>query len=140
MGAAMSTILILILFLLLAAPALLALLRQDLGWRTGGFYGAVVAALLAWHVGFAIGPIPSAASLARAPGVVLEGSRCEQALQTATQARMIVDRRDPRRLVVNRELWQQMPESVREALTECARTTRPLGQREEPLEVVNAAG
>lgn len=136
----MSSILILILFLLIAAPALFALLRQDIGWRTGSFYGAVCAALLAWHVGFTVGEMPSAAALARGTGGAVEVSRCEQALQTAQQGRLIGDRSNPRRLVVNRELWQQLPEDVREALTECANAVRPPAQRDEPLEVVNAAG
>ncbi|HEX8191436.1 MAG TPA: hypothetical protein VF552_00910 [Allosphingosinicella sp.] len=134
----MSTILILLLFLLLAAPALVAFFRRDLGWKTGGFYGAVAAALLAWHVGFGMNEIPDAAALAkaRASGPAVQGSRCEQVLATAEQGRVVLERRDPNRLVVSGALWTQLPEEVRTALTQCADTIRPADQRERPVEVV----
>jgi hypothetical protein len=134
----MSSVIVLLLFLVLAAPALVAFVRRELGWVTGGFYGAVVAGLLAWHVGFSIGPIPDAASIARAraAGPAVSGSRCEQVLATAEQGRVVLDRRDPNRLVVAAALWQQLPEEVRAALTECADTVRPADQRERPVEIV----
>jgi len=140
MGAAMSSALILLLFLLIAAPALFALLRQDFGWRTGGFYGLVVMALLAWHVGFDVGPMPSRASLSKGPATVITGDRCEQALEAAQRGRIILDRSNPRRLVVDQAVWPQLPEEVRTALTECANSLRPVDQRETPVEVVTRAG
>ncbi|HZF94064.1 MAG TPA: hypothetical protein VEZ20_04235 [Allosphingosinicella sp.] len=134
----MSSALVLLLFLLLAAPAVLAFVRRDLGWITGGFYGAVAAGLLAWHVGFAIDEIPDAAAIAkaRAGGAGVQGSRCEQVLATAEQGRVVLDRRNPNRLVVSAALWPQLPEEVRTALSQCADTIRPADQRERPVEVV----
>jgi outer membrane lipoprotein SlyB len=134
----MSSALVLLLFLLLAAPALLAFVRRDLGWWTGGFYGAVAAGLLAWHVGFGMGEIPDAAAIAkaRAGGPAVQGSRCEQILATAEQGRLVLDRRNPNRLVVSAALWTQLPEEVRTAISQCADTIRPADQRERPVEVV----
>ncbi|HEY0014615.1 MAG TPA: hypothetical protein VGB79_17365 [Allosphingosinicella sp.] len=134
----MSSVLILLLFLAIAAPALVAFVRRDLGWKTGGFYGAVAAGLLAWHVGFSIGEMPDAAALAkaRAGGPALQGSRCEQVLSTAEQGRLVLDRRNPNRLVVAAALWTQLPEEVRTAITQCADTIRPADQRERPVEIV----
>jgi hypothetical protein len=107
------------------------------GW-TGGFYGAVAAGLLAWHVGFGIGEIPDAAAIAkaRAGGPAVQGSRCEQVLATAEQGRLVLDRRNPNRLVVSAALWPQLPEEVRTAISQCADTIRPADQRERPVEVV----
>ena len=138
MGRPMSSVLILLLFLAIAAPALVAFVRRDLGWKTGGFYGAVAAGLLAWHVGFSIGEMPDAAALAkaRAGGPALQGSRCEQVLSTAEQGRLVLDRRNPNRLVVAAALWTQLPEEVRTAITQCADTIRPADQRERPVEIV----
>lgn len=137
MGAAMSTILILLLFLVIAAPALIAFLRQDLGWMTGAFYAAAAIALLAWHVGFSVGPMPDRTALARAPGGVADAGRCEQALAAAERGGIVVDRTDPNRLVVRGALWQQLPDDVRTALTECANSLRPADRREQPVEIVN---
>jgi hypothetical protein len=134
----MSSILVLFLFLLLAAPAAVAFVRRDFGWMTGGFYAAVMIGLLAWHVGFRIGEMPDAAALAKARGgnAAVEGSRCEQVLATAEQGRVVLDRRDPNKLVVSAGLWPQLPEQIRTALTECANTARPADRRDRPVEIV----
>jgi hypothetical protein len=124
MSAILAIVLISALILAVAAPALLAFLRQDLGWRTGGFYGALVMALLAWHVGFAVGPMPTGASLIRPGAAAPSGDRCEQALSTAERARIILDRSNPARLVVAEGLWSQIPEGVRTALVQCAESLR----------------
>jgi hypothetical protein len=136
MGAAMSSAIILLLFLILAAPALIAFVRRDLGWKTGGFYGLVAAALLAWHVGFSVGPMPDAAAITRGNVGIGDGSRCEQVLATAERGRIVLDRRNPDRLVVAAALWQQLPEEVRAAIAECAGVVRPADRRETPVEVV----
>ncbi|HEX8644461.1 MAG TPA: hypothetical protein VF702_11175 [Allosphingosinicella sp.] len=133
----MSTILILLLFLLLAAPALAAFLRRDLGWKTGAFYGAVATALLAWHVGFSVGPMPDRAAFKLGPGAVLDADRCEQALAAAQRGGIVADRSDPNRLVVRRAIWDQLPDDVRGALTDCANSVRPADRRDQPVEIVN---
>jgi hypothetical protein len=137
----LAILLISALVLAVAAPALLAFLRQDVGWRTGTFYGVAVMALLAWHVGFALGPMPTGASLVRpgTPGAAPSGDRCEQALSTAERARIILDRSNPSRLVVSQSLWAQVPEGVRTALVDCAASLRPEGAGGS-VEVVNRTG
>jgi hypothetical protein len=133
----MSSVLILILFLLLAAPAFFAFWRRDLGLKTGAFYGAVLAGLVAWHLGFSIGDVPSRDELVQArAGTALEGSRCEQALTAAERGGIVIDRSNPNRLVVNGAIWQQLPQDVRAPLAECANTSRPIDQRERPVEIV----
>lgn len=133
----MSSVLILLLFLLLAAPALYAFWRRDLGLKTGAFYGAVLAGLVAWHLGFSIGDVPSRSELTKArSGTALEGSRCEQALAAAERGGIVTDRSNANRLVVDGAIWPQLPQDVRAQLTECANTLRPLDQRERPVEIV----
>ncbi len=136
----MASAIVLLLFLVLAAPALLAFVRRDVGWRTGGLYGAALLALLGWHVGFAVGPMPSRAALS-SPGIgaAAGSARCDQALDMAQRGGIVLDRSNPSRLVVNDALWQQLPDEVRAALTECADSLRPADRRDEALEVVNRA-
>lgn len=132
----MSSVVILLLFLLLAAPALAAFLRQDLGWKTSSFYGLVTMGLLAWHIGFSVGPVPDLRSIARPPVGALEGSRCEQALRAAERGQIVLDRSNPDRMVVRGQLWEQLPEDVRRALAECASLIRPADRRGEPVGIV----
>lgn len=127
MSGIVAVLLVSLLFVAVAVPALLAFLRQDFGWRTGGFYGALLMALLAWHVGFAVGPMPTGASLVRPTAAPPSGDRCEQILSTAERGRIILDRSNPSRLVVAETLWGQVPEAVRTAIVECAETVRPEG-------------
>jgi hypothetical protein len=129
-----------LLALAIAAPALLAFLRGEVGWRTGGFYGALGAALLAWHVGFAVGPIPDAAALAQPVNGAPSGNQCEQALTAAERGRIVIDRSNPDRLVVDQRLWAQIPAEMRTALTQCADSLRPQVERDHAIEVVNRAG
>ena len=136
----MSTILVLLLFAVLAAPALLAFLRREVGWRTGGFYGAALLLLLGWHVGFALGPMPTRAALSPRAAAAPGATQCEQALDTAQRGGIVRDRSDPSRLVVDEDLWGRIPENVRTALAACADSLRPVDGRDEPLEVVNAVG
>ena len=127
------------LFVAVAAPALLAFVRRDFGWRTGGFYGALAMALLAWHVGFGLGPMPSGASLVRPTAAPPSGDRCEEILRTAERGRIILDRSNPSRLVVSETLWAQVPEAVRTAIVDCAQTVRPAGA-DGAVEVVQRRG
>jgi hypothetical protein len=126
-------------FLVLAAPAAIALIRQALGWKTVTFYGLALFAVSTWNLGFNVGAIPDAASLAKPKGPVqLEGSRCEQAIGVAERGGIVLTRSESR-LVVKGEVWSQLPEEVRTALTECARLIRPPHRQDQPLEVVERA-
>ena len=136
----MSSAIVLLLFLAVAGPALVAFVRRDVGWKTGGFYGVALLMLLGWHVGFAVGPMPTRAALAPQSAGPVGATRCEQALDTAERGGIVRDRSDPSRLVVDEALWQQLPEEVRVALTDCAESLRPADERDEPLEVVNRTG
>lgn len=140
----MPTILAILLAALLAlavaAPALIAYRRGDMGWRTGMFYGALSAVLLAWHVGFSVGPMPERSALARPAADAPGSDRCTQALDAAQRGGIVLDRSNPARLVVNPSVWDQIPADIRAALTQCAETVRPAGQRDAPIEVVNRAG
>ena len=140
----MSTILAIalttLLALAIAAPALLGYLRGDLGWRTGTFYGALSAVLLAYYVGFSVGPMPDRAAIAGPMAGTPSSDRCAQALEAAQRGGIILDRSNPGRLVVNPSVWSQIPAEMQTALTQCAETLRPEGGSDTPVEVVNRAG
>jgi len=139
----MSTILAIaltaLLALAIAAPALIGYLRGDVGWRTGSFYGLLGAGLMAYYVGFSIGPLPDRAAIAGPVGGTPSSDRCEQALDAAQRGGIILDR-SPTRLVVNPSVWSQIPAEMQTALTQCAETLRPPSGDAGPIEVVNRAG
>lgn len=140
MPSIVAILLIVLLALVVAAPALVAFLRGEVGWRTGAYYGTLAAVLLGWHVGFSVGPMPDRAALAQ-PGAAAPGAdRCAQALAAAERGGIVLDRSNPARLVVDQALWSQIPADVQAALTQCADTVRPEHARERPVEVVNRAG
>ena len=121
----LSLLVILVLLIVFAAPALLALLRKDFGWRTGSFYAATMIVLVAWHVGLSVGPLSATGGLMRPPVGAVDGTRCEQALTAAERAGIILDRSNPSRLIVRRTIWAEIPEEVRTALAQCVETARP---------------
>jgi hypothetical protein len=140
MPTVLAVLLVSLVALAIAAPALVAFLRGEIGWRTGSFYGILAAALLSWHVGFAVGPMPDAAALARPTAGAPSPEGCEQVLVVAERGRIVLDRSNPSRLVVDPALWAQIPAEVRNAITECAASLRPGGGSGEAVEVVNRTG
>ena len=132
----MASVMTLLAFLALATPALVGFFRQALGWRTVGFYCVIGVALLASNIGFRVGPLSDAASLAKAPAVGQPVStRCEEALAVAERGG-IVRGRSANRLEVNRDVWSTLPEELRTALVQCAESVLPPERRGEPVEVV----
>jgi hypothetical protein len=132
----MASAIILIVFGILAAPAAIALFRQTLGWRTVAFYCVTLVAVFASTIGFKFGPMPDAASFAKAPaGEQLESSRCEEALTLAERAGVVLDRSGGR-LVVQRNAWAGLPEEVRTALHGCAESVRGPERQGEPVQLI----
>jgi hypothetical protein len=122
-------------FAIALSPAALAAMRPGFGGVAAVFYGIATLAAASFHTGIfsrdlaphdfgAIGSQPT------------PGDECAEVLQLLQQARVIIDRRDPARLVVARAAWEQLPSAVRDAATFCADRARPEGENIRPLEVV----
>jgi hypothetical protein len=122
-----------LLCLLLTVPALLAFVRQRVPPATTVFYSVLLLGLMTYHGGFGFIP-PSARAVSVSPeGGQVDPARCEQAITVAKRAGLIIE--SGARLVVNEDLWQQVPEPVQKALTQCAASARP-GGAQQPVEVI----
>lgn len=51
--------------------------------------------------------------------------QCEQIFQALQQANIPVDRSNPQQPVANQELWEQLPQPVRDAISRCLRRDAP---------------
>ncbi len=65
---------------------------------------------------------------------------CGEVVRISEQGRLILDRSDPRRLVVDRALWPRLPAEVQRGLVECVEAMRPAESRAGPMQVVSRAG
>jgi len=65
---------------------------------------------------------------------------CGEVVRISEQGRLILDRSDPRRLVVDQALWARLPQEVQRGLVECAEAMRPAAARTGPMRVVSRAG
>lgn len=135
-------LLVVALFALVVLPGLIALRRQRAVAVAGLFYAALFFALGAFHIGL---PERAEADLTRAPPGLMtdEGtasSMCGRIVNESRRAGIIAGRPNPRQVQVNRELWAQMPDQVKEAITICVRApTRP-GAPQNDVEIVEVDG
>ncbi len=63
---------------------------------------------------------------------------CGEVVRISEQGRLILDRTNPRRLVVAQALWSRLPAEVQRSLVECAEAMRPEGTRSGPMRVVTS--
>jgi hypothetical protein len=128
-----STLLALALYLIAAAP--LAIAARKRAW-VGGIAGIYAVGILL-VVGFQIGVRHEPEYVARAerPAIQADG-QCAQAIDLLTANHVILDRSDPSRPVVDREIWRQLPPSVRDAVTTCLDRARPAGEGGDAVHVV----
>ena len=109
----------LLLYLLALAPLALSLLRGRGGKGALLLYAAAFAALLAASADLSPTPVPSAMSTGGAGAGMADAEGCARALQVTDEAGIIIDRRNPRRVVVHGQLWRQLPQEAKDVLISC---------------------
>ena len=67
-------------------------------------------------------------------------SACAEILRVSEQGGLIAPRTDPRRLVVDENLWEQVPPNVRRHIVRCAEGARPPDARSAPIPVIDSSG
>lgn len=133
MTAILTLTLLLGLFVLIALPGLATIVRPRAAILAAPFYLLVVGGLLLHHLGLSFGgEMPAAA---RPSGTAPEGL-CRQAIEQAEAGGLIVDRRNPVRVSVRRELWAQLPEQAKDGIVLCLETVRPANAADTPVEIV----
>lgn len=117
-------------------------------WKPGArlpaalLYGLLLLGLAVYHTGTWFEPVqqrspaPTAAEFANTPASDELTRRCAEALEAAESGSLIRDRSNPERLVVDRALWRQMPDSVKQAIVLCLENARPPGGSETEIEIV----
>lgn len=118
MSTVMSSIVVLALFVLVVAPLILTLYRTKLRWAVGAFYLVFATGVAAYHIELPADLPRPARPVTAASGM---GARCHEALELSEQAGIILERKDPARLVVSKTSWPQVPKQVQDALIACHR-------------------
>ena len=123
-----------VLFVLIAAPGLVAIVRPRTAIVAAPFYIALMAGFYCYYIGFSFG------SLSDIPvrTTALSGSVCERALAEAERGRLILDRTNPARVRVDQQMWRAVPQQVRDALSTCLDETRPAHPGTNSVEIIEA--
>jgi hypothetical protein len=131
------------LFVLAFAPLAAAYWKPKARLPAALLYGSLLLGVTVHHTGTSFGRFdqPALAPATPAASVSVGESeeltqRCAEALDLAERGSIIRDRSNPERLVVDRELWNQMPEFVQQALIVCLKDARPSGGSEAEIEIV----
>ena len=75
------------------------------------------------------------------PGMGTTASaQCAQAVSQSEVAGLILDRRNPGRVIVNGRFWNQIPEQAQEALIYCLEQSRARDANSRPVEIVERNG
>lgn len=127
-----STALALALYAGLVAPLALTAWRPKIAAALGVAYGAIILWTSAWHGGFVghadLSPYDISDIRAENPG-----GECGQVVAVLEQGRVILDRRQKSRVIVDPRLWEQIPVAARDLAVSCLETEND----GEAVEVVN---
>ncbi len=105
-----------------------------------GLYAFLFAGLTVHYAGVSFGEVIEAPKGPNGPQAVGEPSsdellqRCNQALVAAEQGALILDRSNPRQLVVDATMWSRLPDEIKQAITRC--TAISASEPEMEVEVV----
>lgn len=135
---------------ILLGLALLLVVVAPLGiayWKPGArlpvalLYGVLLSGLAVHHTGLSfagVTPTAAAGTIAALPAADSDElrRRCAEAVVMAERGSIILDRSEPGRVVVDRALWNQVPEFVREGMLRCLEISRPAGQEDVGIEIV----
>ena len=134
---------------ILLSFALILVFLAPLGvayWKPGArlpvalLYGVLLSGLALYHTGLSFAParMQPAATAAEPPMAESDEltQRCTEALEMAENGSIIRDRSDLERIVVDRTLWSQMPDFVKEGLVRCLELSGPAGRSGADIEIV----
>lgn len=130
----LACVILAVLFLLVAAPGLVAIVRPRAAIVAAPFYVALMAGLYCYHVGFSFGSLADIP----VPTTGLSGGVCERALAEAERGHLIIDRSDPARVRVDQEMWRAVPQQVRDALSTCLEESRPAHSGTNSVEIIES--
>jgi hypothetical protein len=63
-------------------------------------------------------------------------SQCANIVDLARQGRILLDNSNTSRPVVNRDIWPQLPQEIRQGIEVCFDVIRPANARQNPIEIV----
>lgn len=139
MSTTVAVIAVLAVWLLLSAAAAFAFRSRRVAFVAAPVFVVLFGALAVYHVGLPSagdrGAVQRWRSAQAGTGSPASGSLCERVLAEAQRGRLIVDRSQPGRVVVNRNLWGQLPPEVQQAITSCLDPSTP-GTSAPPVEIV----
>jgi hypothetical protein len=124
MSSTFAIVLVSLLYIVLLAPLAIIVLRPSAVVPLATAYALSIAGIASYHSGlFEPATLPPGG----VPDMALSGVDCAELLGVLDQASVIVDRRNPPRLVVAEAQWAQLPDDARDAVVACVQRSWPTG-------------
>jgi hypothetical protein len=136
MSATLTSILLLSVCALALLPIALASWRPRLIAPVGWIYGAMILAVMVYQAGFLPRYLPVTLQADVLETSHLPPARCAELMELLRRQQVLLTGTDQMHLVVNQELWSQLPQEARDAIIECAEAARPEGSRGNAMQVV----
>lgn len=136
MSSALAILASMLLFAAVLAPLALAFFRKLPGRPVVIGYGGLAILVGAYQAGLGeIQPIATIDTGNRQTGR-LTLRQCSDLIAALEEGRVIVDRRNPSRLVVARSLWEQLPGGAQDATLNCVERGRSGAAGSAPIQLV----
>lgn len=125
MSPPLATILLLSGCALALAPIALAYRKPRLIAPLLWSYGVVILGTMVSQTGLLPRAVPVAVQAGPAADRHMSSARCDELMALLARQHVVLNSTDPNRLVVNQNLWSQLPQEARDAIVECAGAVRP---------------
>lgn len=136
MSPTLVSILLLSVCAIALAPIAIAYWRPRLIPPLGWSYGVLMLAIMVYQAGFLPRSLPVTLQSSVLDSAHMPSGRCAELMELLQRQHVILNSADPARLVVNHELWSQLPQEARDAIVQCAEAARPAGGGGNAMEVV----
>ncbi len=131
-----ATLAILALHAAVLAPLAFALARPKATVPILSCGGALLLAVLFLQANPFARPAVDPAALVLPDVAAQMSDRCGQILAAVDEGGVVIDRSDPARPIVSREVWRHVPQNIRQAIQSCLEQMRPADAEQTPVEFI----
>ena len=143
MSTTVAILLVFALVVLILAPVAVAYRKPAARLPVAAVYGVLLSGLALYHTGTSFArvvPLPGGtatpAGEVSMPDTDEVAGRCTEALEMADKGSIIRDRSNLGRVVVAAELWNQLPDMVKQGLVRCLEIAAPADQADVTVQIV----
>lgn len=131
-----ATLALLALYAGVLAPLAFALLKPKATIPVLSCSGVLLLGILFYHANPFARPAVDPAALVLPDMATQMTDRCQQILTAVDEGGVILDRSDPLRPVVSREVWRHVPDNIRQAIGSCLEELRPVEAERAAIEFI----